>query len=35
MDRGRGWCDAATSQRVLEPPEAGRGEERFSRRAFG
>ena len=26
-DRGRGWCDVATSQRVLEPPEAGRGKD--------
>ena len=33
-DRGKDWSHAATSQETPEPPEAGRGNERFSPRAF-
>lgn len=34
-DRGRDWSDAATTRKLLEPPEGRRGKERFSPRAFG
>lgn len=34
MTRGREQSDAATSQGALEPPEAGRGQERILPRAF-
>lgn len=34
-DGGQDWSYAATSQGSLELPEAGKGKEEFSRRAFG